>query len=165
MCKSWLNDNLIFSYLNHRRELKISRCYSINPDNWLLFFRQHVNPSSVTTFDASHVYWLPADLLCSYIMQMTNLEELCVQDTQINLTHLARIYEACPKLVKLSFSLLEDTLDCYDTDGGLEEATVSQGFAKLTHLKIYTFSLDKKCCVESWLVTFGVLKYVHNIRN
>ena len=43
----------------------------------------------VTELDASYVYWLPAQAISHYtIIQITNLEELNVQDTQIYLGHL-----------------------------------------------------------------------------
>ena len=92
---------------------------------------------------------------------MTNLLELSVQDTEIRLGHLPQIFEACPKLVKLSFTLLEDKLDQFEK--GMEKKALDllkQGFGNLTSLKIYTLPANNSHCVKLWLAIFGVLKYV-----
>lgn len=142
----------------------IGSSHHFTSQSWANFFKEHVSAHSISAFNASHSYWLSGEVLLDSIIQMNQLEELCVQDTEISLTHLARIFEACPKLVNLSFSLREINLDRYQTDTEQvlkEVALLSQGFAKLTHLKIFCTTLDLKCCVESWLTTFGVLKYVY----
>ncbi len=136
----------------------INGCFFITSESWREFFKAYINPASIKTFDVSTCYWFPAEVILEFVKEMVNLEELSVEDTQISLTHLASIFEVCPKLVKLNFSLREDTLDCFDPSIKLK---LSQGFTKLTHLKMFTLCVNKNLCVESWLVTFGVLMYVY----
>jgi len=97
---------------------------------------------------------------------MNNLEELRIQDTKVALHHLPRVYEACPKIVKLSFTLLvKSTLDHYYKDHGLEKSStesMEKGFRKLTHLNIFTFSLsDNENLSDFWPATFEVLRYTN----
>ena len=137
------------------------QCYFITSSSWKSFFQQNINPLLITTFDASSCYWLPAQVLCQSLKQMVNVEELNIQDTEISLVHLPRVFRCCKKLVKLSFTLAEKTLDQYHESvmGTVSFNWMRNGFQRLTHLKVFTFALSNKYCCESWMVTLGVLTY------
>jgi len=100
---------------------------------------------------------------------MNNLEELRIQDTKVALHHLPRVFEACPKIVKLSFTLLvRNTLDLYYRTHDMERTStdnMKKGFRKLTHLKIFTFNLSDKYLSDFWPATFGVLRYTNSFLN
>jgi len=144
-----------------RKRLAIGRnSYHLTPTSWAGFFKECINPLSITTLDAGHTYWLPPEVLLHSIVQMTHLEELCVHDTQISLSHLPEIFKNCPKLVKLTFTLKEETVN----EDELKKNTLTQlkkGFAQLTNLKIFIFSPDdgNRRSLQSWLNLFQVLKY------
>ncbi len=167
--------NFVNPCLPFFRELIISQCFFLKPFSWISFFQQHVDPSAVTVFDASHCYWLRAELLNGSIIRMNNLEELRIQDTKVALHHLPRVFEACPKIVKLSFTLLvrntldpRNTLDLYYRTHGMEKTStdnMEKGFRKLTHLKIFTFNLSDKYLSDFWPATFGVLRYTNSFLN
>lgn len=148
---------------NCRKGLVITECYFIAPFSWKSIFQQSILPGLITKFDASHVYWLPAESLSHSIMQMVNLEELSIQDTQISLGHLPKLFSCCKKIVKLGFTLVEETLGEYEESDVLENFSthwMKQGFQKLTHLKIFRFAPNEtKSRRDFWLVTLGVLKY------
>jgi len=143
----------------------ISQCYFIGPDLWNKLF-QNITPSLISVLDVSHCYWLPADVLVQSIVEMINLQELSIQDTKISLANLPQVFEACQKIVKFSFSLTEKNLDQYQK-GVMNEVSLDwmkKGFAKVTHLKIFTFiTLSAEYTVEPWLVTLGVLRYTSHI--
>jgi len=119
----------------------------------------------LTTFDASHCFWLRAEVLLETVSEMPNLKELIIQDTQISLAHLPQIFKSCPKLNKLSFTLAEDNLDKFTKSEMGEEVYgwLLKGFKRLTHLKLFTFNLSDHINSTSWPVTFGVLGYIATI--
>ena len=158
------------TYFAHPRErLAIGRCFFLTPSAWTRFFKESISAQSITTFDASHAYWLPADVLIQSTIQMTNLQELLVDDTKVSLSHLPKIFEACQKVVKLSFTFNENSLD----EELIEKAPLDllkKGFTKLTHLNIFHFITDEEgydCCASetmdveyfytSWLRILQVL--------
>ncbi len=94
---------------------------------------------------------------------MTSLVELGVEDSQIRLTHLPDIFEACPNVAKLSFTLLEVKLDQVEEGekGKKAHNLLKRGFGNLTSLRVFTLpSGNTEHCVDVWLAIFGVLKYV-----
>lgn len=142
------------------RSLKISEYYFLSFAPWEKVLKHIKLASTITVFDASHCYWLPAQLLYKTISKMENLEEIIVHDTKISLVHLPDVFKACPKVVKLSFTLTEKTLDLYK-EGVMEQDKLNwmrQGFGRLTHLKIFSFNLSDDYCCDSWPVTLGVLR-------
>ena len=103
-------------------------------------------PSAVTTFNVNHNYWLPAELLAGAIIQMENLEELCIKDTLISLTTMANILTHCSEVTQLDFSFRFEE-DWKNVDDGLKVAildSLSPNFKKLTSLKISTCVLDAR---------------------
>jgi len=115
---------------------------------------------NLNTFDASHCFWLPAQVLLETVSEMPNLKELIIHDTQISLANLPQIFKSCPKLTKLSFTLAEKNLDEF-TKAKMKEdfGWLLKGFERLTHLKLFTFNLSDEdiFCCPLWPVTFGVL--------
>jgi len=66
-------------------------------------------------------------------------------------------------VVKLSFSLLEENLDHCEEDvmGKASLDSLIQGFAQITHLKIFISAIhEEHYAMDSWPVILGVLKYV-----
>lgn len=83
---------------------------------------------------------------------MIQLNTLYMQDTKMNLFHLAKIFETCSQITKLGISLVED-FDIYEAK--LNE-TFSSGFGKLTQLKILAF--NSAYYVDSWPVILQLLR-------
>jgi hypothetical protein len=137
----------------------ITRYNHITLDDWNRFI-SNISPLAVTTFDASHCFWLPADALFEAIKHMSNLEELFIHDTKISLTHILRIFESCEKIRKLSFSLVETNLDIFEKSiiGKKSLQSIKFGFGRLTHLKIFPMSMNDSP-IDFWPVVFGVLRY------
>lgn len=137
--------------------------YSLSEASWKKYFSQNISAKAITVIDVSHCYWLPAvKTLRNSIIKLVNLKELNIQGTQLILSHLPPIFKSCLKIQKLSFTLLEKHLDRYK-DG--KDAMMIQGFGKLSHLKIFTFTLDAKRSIQSWLVILGVLKWVSVLKS
>jgi len=93
---------------------------------------------------------------------MSNLEELSIQDTQISLRHLPRIFEACKKIVKFSFTLGDTNLEQFKKDTLEKVDLMKQGFGRLTHLKIFMFTVTVPSHIvgyyyDSWLVLLEIL--------
>jgi len=100
---------------------------------------------------------------------MINLEELLMDDTKVSLSHFPKIFEACQKVVKLSFTLNGKSLK----EELMEKASLDllkKGFNKLTYLKMFNFTTDEEAVsryetinvehpYESWLRILQVLKY------
>ena len=148
-----------------RKRLAIGRTsYYLTPTLWIRFFKDFISPLTIITFDASHTYWLPPEVLLHSIVQMTYLEELCVHDTKISLSHLPKVFENCKKLVKISFTIQHKAFN----EDEVEKASLNllkNGFAKLTHLKIFNFTPDNysnKRSLQSWLNLFQVLRYYNS---
>ncbi len=147
------------------RKLIIDRYYHITLNEWNRFI-SNITPLAVTTFNASHCYWLPGDTLCEAIVRMSNLEELFVHDTKINLSHLLQIFQACEKIQKLSFSLVEANLDYYQKSiiGKKSLQSIKSGFGRLTHLKIFPMSINDYP-IDIWPVVLGILRYLFNFQS
>jgi len=87
---------------------------------------------------------------------MGNLETLLVHDTQISLAHLPRLFEACQKVEKFSFSLAEKNLDALQQ----ENHWLKMGFGKVKDLKIIAFNFGNILIgVNAWSMLLEVLKY------
>ena len=132
----------------------ISQYYFLTPMYCDCLFQKHFSPLSLTSFDTSHVYWIPAKTLANAVVQMHNLEELSCQDTKLSLVHLLQIFKTCTKILKLSFSLLETVLDAFQE---VPESFLD-GFGRLTHLKILTINQSDCNSADFLPVTFGVLR-------
>ena len=136
------------------RRLSISKCFFLTADVWKRYWLEWINFSSITTFNPSHCYWLPAELLCETISSMSNLEELLVHDTKIELKHLSQLFKTCPKITRLSISLTEEQLSMYGDD----YESVPALFKQLVSLDIFTFALNDKYYIDSWLAIFNILR-------
>jgi len=92
---------------------------------------------------------------------MINLEELHVHDTHISLKDLPNIFEVCRKIVKLSFSFQPENGEQYHEGvmGKTSLDLLSQGFGKLTHLKMFVLNHSRRY-LQCWFAIFEVLKYV-----
>ncbi len=79
---------------------------------------------------------------------MENLEELSIKETKVSLPHLARVFELCPKITKLDFTLRErnweDIQDAVKKQEHSSIKSIIQGFKRLTCLKISTSFLDAR---------------------
>lgn len=138
----------------------MSRCFFLIPKSWKMYFINYINPLTITSLDASSCYWLPAKLLCDCISKMSNLEELCIEDTKLSLIHLPRIFGACRKILKLSFTIIERNLRHVKKGviGKPARKWIKNGFNKLTHLKIFPYDLNENVYLEWWHVTLQILK-------
>ena len=100
-------------------------------------------------------------MLVQSTVQMTNLQELCVDDTKVSLSQFPKIFEACQSLVKLNFTLNERSLTNEELIEKASLDLLKKGFSKLTHLKVFNFIKVKEgdCNNEPWLRPLQVLKY------
>lgn len=131
--------------------------------HWTEFFRQHINPSMITVFNADSCYWIPHVVLINNVILMKNLEELYVLDTQVSLSHLSRVFSYCRKITRLSLSLsgLMTLQDIQKKKKSLQR--LKGGFKKLTHLSLFMFEVNRfdlinpNRCLNAWPVILGVL--------
>lgn len=134
--------------------LTIGQCYFLTPLYCNRLFQKNFSPLLLTTFDASHGYWIPAETLANAVAQMHNLQELHIQDTKLSLFHLLRIFRTCERILKLSFSLLETNLDAFQK---VPESFL-RGFGRLTQLKTFTINQSENHTAVSLPVTLGMLR-------
>jgi len=137
----------------------MSRCFFLIPKSLKMYFNNYINPLTLTSLDASSCYWLPATLLSDCITKMSNLEELSIEDTKLSLIHLSRIFGACRKIIKLSFTIIERNLRQLERGviGKQARNWMMKGFKRLTHLKIFPYDLNKYVYLEWWHVTLQIL--------
>jgi len=116
------------------------------PTSWSKFIDEYISLDTIKACNLNNLYWLPADLLISTIVQMPQLEELSIKGTQVcTIRQVAKIMQACPHIVKLDFTYTEKTQqEIWD---GLKEEKILldsfvAGFQKLTSLKMSTTVLD-----------------------
>lgn len=103
---------------------------------------------------------MPADILLQVITKMENLTELGVKDTKMSFSHLARVFMTSQKITKLDLSYREKNWE--DVKKGLTEenvVSITEGFKKLTTLKITTFSLDSRQYLnDPWVLIIRILR-------
>jgi len=125
-----------------------NRCFYLTPSIWPVYFKQHIIPATVTSFNVNHLYWLPAELLANGIFQMKNLEELGIKDTQVKLPILADILNrtGSSKLVKLDFGFRfeKDWKNLQDDLKKVVLDSMAVRFKKLTCLKVSTCVHDAR---------------------
>lgn len=94
-------------------------------------------------FNCNHCYWLPGGQLYDNIVQMVNLKELSIRDTQISLTLLARVLETCLKITELDFSYQhQQAIIEPSSESQISTPAVTDAFKKLTKLRILTSVYD-----------------------
>ncbi len=72
----------------------------------------------------NHLYWMPAQLLESTIIQMPELKELSIKGTQVCTVHqVAKVLQHCPKILKLDFTFTEKTVE--EISNGLKKENIS----------------------------------------
>jgi len=92
---------------------------------------------------------------------MSCLSSLHIQDTKLNLSHLWQIFKSCHHIVKISISLSENDEPIFDKMqefGASLFETLSNGFSKLTHLKILAF--NGAYYIDSWPLILQLLRYL-----
>jgi len=52
------------------------QCFFLTPASFSSFFNHHISVDSVISFNISHCYWLPPQLLESIIVKMKKVEDL-----------------------------------------------------------------------------------------
>jgi len=111
------------------------------PTSWSKFIDEYISLDTITECNLNNLYWLPADLLISNIIQMPNLEELSIKSTQVcTIRQVAKIMQACPHIVKIDFTYTEKTQkEIWDSlrEENLLDSFVT-GFLRLTSLKMST---------------------------
>ncbi len=157
--------NFIIYIVSIYRRCNISHYYFLSI-SWASFFQQYINPLSLTSFNSDHCYWIPQETLLDQIVQMENLEELSVLDSQILLKHLPQVFLSCHKITKLAVSLVglyyHEEIDEYVEEEALEN--MKESFKRLTHLKLFNFEVNKLdrvrdfILISAWSVTLEVLR-------
>jgi len=111
----------------------------------------------------NNLYWLPADILVSTIVQMPILEELSIKSTQVcSVGQVAKILQACPEVVTLDFTYTEKTQEEIWTGLKKEKISVDSlvaSFKKLTILKLSTTVADYENNIfnDPWLLVIKLL--------
>ena len=105
----------------------------------------------------NHLYWMPAQLLESTIIQMPELKELSIKGTQVCTVHqVAKVLQHCPKILKLDFTFTEKTVE--EIANGLKKENISldsltKSFQKLTSLRISTTTVpDLDPYKDPWFI-------------
>ena len=125
------------------------RSFYFTPTSWNQFIDKYITLDSIKVCNLNHLYWLPADLLVTTILQMPNLEELCIKGTQVcTFPQVAKLLKTCLKVLMLDFTYTEKKEEEI-WSSLLKEDDVSRddliaGFRKLTRLKMSTTALDAK---------------------
>ncbi|XP_046451603.1 uncharacterized protein LOC124199716 isoform X2 [Daphnia pulex] len=143
-----------------RRNLSIHQCFFVTHNSFRKYLSRWVCPEMLTSLDTSHCYWLPSDFLFDVVTSMSHLVALKIQDTKLNMSHLWQIFKSCHHIVKLSISLSEYDEPIFDKMKEFESPslqTLSNGFSKLTHLKILAF--NGAYYTDSWLLILQLLSY------
>ena len=158
----------IYSFWFPYRRLAFSQCYFVNDHSLCPYIKQWISPEQITSFDVSHCYWISPEILLNAISLMSQLNELSIQDTRLNLVHLSKIFETCDHITKIGISLVEPTqhkkninhwknLEFYlggEFSTTLE--TLSKSFGKLKSLKILAF--NSTYYINNWLVILQLLR-------
>jgi len=123
-----------------------NKCDFLTPSVWSDHFSCHIHPATVTAFNVNHLYWLPADLLADAIIQLRNLEELSVKDTEISLPILAKVLNSCSEITKLDFSFRfeRDWKNLPDSLKKVAQDSFVVNLKRMTCLKISTCVLDAR---------------------
>ena len=132
----------------------------MNDASFCTYIKQWIFPELITSFDLSHCYWISAEILLNAISSMSQLETLSIQDTNLNLVHVSKIFESCDRIIKLGISLVEDNWNNFELSLGSDLSktleTLSKGFGKLISLKIVASSCTNY--LHTWLVTLQLLR-------
>ena len=165
MCLIFSCSRMLILHCRERKGLFVNNSsFFFTPTSWNQFIDQYISLDSIKLCNLNHLYWLPADLLVSTILQMPNLEDLSIKGTQVcTFCHVARIMKACPKVLKLDFSYTEQKVDDI-WSGLLKEEGISpddlfSGFRKLTRLKMSTVARDAKNDIvnDPWFLIINIL--------
>ena len=127
----------------------------------------------MTCINFSHCYWFSHQILIDCISQFTNLEELYIHDTQLNLTFLPYILKKCQLITHLSVNINEETweqflfnFNCFHYHDSTEAwLAIKKGVQELHYLKLYTLNT---LIPDVWLLLLQILRlecyiWLHNI--
>ena len=135
-------------------------CYFVNQNSFGALIEHWVCPELITTFDVSHCYWLSAEFLENAISSMTQLNDLNVEDTKLNLSNISRIFLNCQKISKIAISLVELTVDMNNLILELDCTTLGlleEGFEKLVSLKVLSYNCSLSF-LNSWVAILQLLR-------
>lgn len=161
---------MLLVHCRERKGLVINqKSFYFTPTSWNQFIDRYINLDSIKVCNLNHLYWLPADLLVSTILQMPHLEELSIKGTQVcTVPQVAKILKACPKVVMLDFAYIEKKEEEIWLGLKKEELSLDDliaGFQKLTRLQISTTTalLSARCprCIfnDPWLLLIKMLRF------
>lgn len=71
------------------------------------FLTQNIEATILKECNFNNCYWIPSDLLKSFIVKCTNIETLGIAETQLDSKDLPLIFSTCKKVTELSISLHE----------------------------------------------------------
>ncbi len=140
----------------HHKSVLLSPCEPLDQ-----VFSQHIDPPTISVFNANSCYWIPPGVIVNNVILMKNLQELHILDTQVSLNQLPRVFSSCPGLTRLSLSLA-GLMTLKDVQK--QKASLKRGFKRLTHLSIFNYEMNRfnpnnpKDCLSGWPVTIGVLR-------
>lgn len=142
------------------KRIAIPQCYFVTQYSFQTYIKHWICQELITSCDLSHCYWLPADFLLNVICSLSQLNDLSIQDTQLNLSHVSKVFENCNHVTKIGFNLVEDNWDHFEmklqTDSSKPFETLCNGLKKLTALTILAFNCTYY--IDSWLVILQLLR-------
>ena len=137
------------------------RCYFLNQNSFGSFIEQWNCPELITSFDVSNCYWISAEFLENTICSMTQLNELNVEGTELNLSNISRIFLKCQHISKISITLLEVVVDMEHLKLELDCTTLSslqEGFKKLVSLRLLSYNCSTTTSMNSWVAILQLLR-------
>ena len=136
-----------------------STCYDVPPSMLCSFSNRWLAFEGLTVLDFSSCYWLPAQLITETASKLTQLEEIYLHDTRINLGHLAIIFKSCQRITKLSLSLTEvlyiDLIENLESLASSTPQELFSNFQRLTYLKVMV--VTSTYYIESWPIALELL--------
>ena len=140
-------------------------CYFLNQNSFGSFVKQWICPEFITSLDVSNLYWMSAEFLENVISSMTQLKELNVEGTTLNLSNFSRIFLTCQQISNIAISLDECVaVDMENFELEMDCTTLSlleQGFAKLLSLKMlltYNSVSDATSYMHFYVSTLQLLR-------
>lgn len=131
-------------------------CFGVNPDLCIEYLTSRPVSAKVVSLDLNHCFWLTSHTLLSSLVQLRNITELRLIDSPLNITHVPDIGKYCPKIVRLSITVVERTwAEFLAKFVAAQIDNFKEVFGNLTWLKLHILDANSP---NIWLLIFRVLR-------
>ena len=139
------------------RQINVRENFKYSRENIAKILELHPNPNAVTKLDFNFSYWIPRQELFDFVMQCTNLKELSVAHSSINIQDLAEILFQNERISKLSFSIESPETFWLENRSELLSATFSLDLFSSSHFGKCKKTLGKIESLEIYMGQFPVI--------